>query len=202
MKMTVLATLSVATMTLLAACSSSSNAPPPPPPAPVAAPAAPQPTTVVNSQEASVLVQSVDMNSRLVVLQDKQGKVFTVKAGPEVRNLAQVKSGDRIVVRYTEALVAQMAKPGTKAKTESTVTRAATGSKPGFMAGDEVVTTVTFIQFDPQSNVVTFTPPDGFVRALTVKDLNMRAFLGKLKRGDKVDVTYTEALAISVEPSI
>ena len=201
-RLATLAVVSTAALTLLVGCQSSSTPPPPTPAA--AAPTTPQPTTVVNTQEGSVIIQSVDMDSRLIVIQDRQGKVSTVKAGPEVHNLAQVRSGDRVVVRYTEALVARLAPPGpTPAPTSSSVTtRAPTGAKPAVTIGDTVTTTVTFLAYEPQSNVVSFTPPDGVVRAVTVKDLNMRSFVSKLKQGDKVDITYTEAVAVSVEPSI
>jgi hypothetical protein len=42
---------------------------------------------------------------------------------------------------------------------------------------------------------VTFRRPDGFVRTLAVEDPNARRFIHDLRQGDKVEVTYIEALA-------
>jgi hypothetical protein len=48
---------------------------------------------------------------------------------------------------------------------------------------------------------VTFTGPDGYARVLPVKDPAAKKFVATLKEGDQVDLTYTEALAVSVEPA-
>ena len=46
---------------------------------------------------SSATVESVDQSTRQVVLRDNaDGAVFTVTAGPEVRNLAQVEAGDQV----------------------------------------------------------------------------------------------------------
>ena len=56
---------------------------------------------------------------------------------------------------------------------------------------------VTIISYDPGTNVVSFTTPDGLSHSLVVKP-EMREFAGALKPGDSVDVVYTRALAIGV----
>ena len=48
---------------------------------------------------------------------------------------------------------------------------------------------------------MSFFGDDGLVRALTVEKPESQAFIARLKPGDRVLVTYTEALAISVEPA-
>ena len=46
-----------------------------------------------------------------------------------------------------------------------------------------------------------FTGPGGLVRTVEVKDPNAQKFISKLKKGDHVELTYSEALAVSVEPA-
>ena len=49
--------------------------------------------------------------------------------------------------------------------------------------------------------MLTFSGADGLVRATHIKDPKGQQFAGTLKQGDQVDLTYTEALAVSVEPA-
>ncbi len=48
---------------------------------------------------------------------------------------------------------------------------------------------------------MTFKRPDGFVRTIAVASPEGKKFIRTLKKGDMVDVSYTEALAISVVPA-
>ena len=61
-----------------------------------------KPAMVEQVQEVSATVTAVDVPGRLVTLKGPDGKLFTVEAGAEVRNLPQVSVGDRVVVRYYE----------------------------------------------------------------------------------------------------
>ena len=45
---------------------------------------------------ATAVVQAVDQKNRLLTLKGEDGKVFTIKVGNEVRNLAQVYAGDTV----------------------------------------------------------------------------------------------------------
>ena len=173
----------------------------------VLAACAPQPPkSVARSEtiEASAIVEAIDYSTREVVLRDAQGRQTLVKAGPEVRNLAQVKKGDRVVVRFTEGFAAQVVKPGTGVtgvQTESSMVRAAPGEQPGATIGEQVRTTVKVYEVDPYANTIEVTGPRGYNRRLKVKDPQGIAFIRGLKKGDEVEVTFSEALAISVEPA-
>ncbi len=65
----------------------------------------------------------------------------------------------------------------------------------------EVKSTVTIDAVDLKNNIVNFTGPKGNVNVVAVQRPEMREFLKTLKVGDKVDVTFTEAVAVSVEPA-
>ena len=56
-------------------------------------------------------------------------------------------------------------------------------------------------EVDPYANTIEVTGPRGYNRRLKVKDPQAIAFIRGLKKGDEVEVTFSEALAISVEPA-
>jgi len=168
------------------------------------APQPPKPLALSESVEASAIVEAIDYSTREVVLRDAQGRQMLVKAGPEVRNLAQVKKGDRVVVRYTEAFAAQVVKPGTGVagvQADTSMVRAAPGERPAATVGEQIRTTVKVYDVDPYTNTIEVTGPRGYNRRLKVKDPQAIAFIRGLKKGDEVEVTFSEALAISVEPA-
>lgn len=160
-----------------------------------------KPATVERTSEVTATVTAIDLPERLVTLKGPEGNLFTVQAGGEVRNLPQVEVGDRVVVRYHEAIAAEMAKPGQEASATATATRAPAGARPGAGLAQEVTTTVEITDLDLATHTVSFTDPDGLAQTITVQDPRMQDFVETLKVGDQVAVTYTEALAISVEPA-
>jgi hypothetical protein len=168
------------------------------------APQPSKPLALSETVEASAIVEAIDYSTREVVLRDAQGRQSVVKAGPEVRNLAQVKKGDRVVVRFTEAFAAQVVKPGTGVtgvQADTSVVRAAPGERPAATVGEQIRTTVKVYDVDPYANTIEVTGPHGYNRRLKVKDPHAIAFIRDLKKGDEVEVTFSEALAISVEPA-
>ena len=67
--------------------------------------------TEVQSVEVTAAVESIDYQTRMVKLRGPEGKTKTVKAGPEVKRLNEVKPGDTVVVRYTEAASIRVTAP-------------------------------------------------------------------------------------------
>ena len=159
------------------------------------------PTTVERTSEVTATVVAIDVPGRLVTLRGPEGKPFTVQTSEEVRNLPQIEVGDRVVVSYYEAIAAEMAKPGQEASASATATRAPAGAKPEAKLAQEVTATVKIAALDLATHTVSFTDPDGLAQTIAVQDPKMRGFIERLKVGDEVAVTYTEALAITVEPA-
>jgi hypothetical protein len=167
--------------------------------------AQPAGAAVVHTTEALVTVESVDQTSREVVLRGTSGNQITLVTSPAV-NLAQVKPGDRVVVRYIEALAASLAKPGQGGSgsivEQSGVTRGTPeGTRPAGRAERLVGATVTIEAIDRATHRVSFTGPGGTSRTVAVRDPEARRFLETLKAGDRVDLVYTESLAVAVEPA-
>jgi hypothetical protein len=157
--------------------------------------------TQLEKVEATVV--AINPDTREVTLSGPQGTAGIV-VGPEAKNLDKVHVGDKVVVSYYEGVAVQMSKGGAKAQDSSVsefVKPAAGGKKPGGEVGGSVTTTVTIEAVDTKSNTVTFKRPDGAVRTISVEAPDMQQFIRTLKRGDAVDVTYTESIAVDVVPA-
>jgi hypothetical protein len=60
---------------------------------------------------------------------------------------------------------------------------------------------VRITQIDAPNDIVQFVGPAGVPRVAHVKDPSMQALLHKLKVGDVVQMTYSVAVAVRVEPA-
>jgi hypothetical protein len=61
--------------------------------------------------------------------------------------------------------------------------------------------TVRITGVDTKNHVVSFYGSDGLARSVPVRSPQGQEFISKLKAGDEVEITYTEAVAVSVEAS-
>lgn len=163
----------------------------------------PQKATVKETVKVTAAVKAIDYDKRLITLQGKDGQTLTVEASQDVRRFKEIKTGDSVTVEYTEALAAELKKAGSPSgvAVKEDVARAKAGQAPGVKGTREVKATVTIEALDLKNNIVTFTGPQGNVNIVSVRRPQMREFIRTLKVGDKVDVTYTEAVAVSVEPA-
>jgi len=166
--------------------------------------APPKPVEVEEAVEVTATVEAIDLANRLVTIRVPEGDAATLEVGPDVRNLSQVKVGDQVVVAYYAAIAAEFKKPGEGIKgvqEDVGAERAELGERPGGIVGRQVKATVIIESVDAKSNTVSFTGPYGMLRTIAVQDRDAQAFIKKLKKGDEVELTYTEAVAISVEPA-
>jgi len=142
----------------------------------------------------------IDMGSRDLVLIDSQGKMHKVNVSDQVRNLDQVKVGDKVTAEYTEAISLQLKKRGTAdvppASAEEAMIRSPKGAKPGGAVGRKVTAIATVVAVNPKKQLVTLHGPLGNEYDVQVLD---PALLKAVNKGDEVEVVYTEALAISVQ---
>jgi hypothetical protein len=72
----------------------------------------------------------------------------------------------------------------------------------GAVVGNKVNTTVVIEAVDNAAHSVTFTGPAGMTRTVDVVDPKAQKFISELKKGDEVELTYVEALAVTVEPKL
>jgi hypothetical protein len=179
-----------------------SNAPAPTAPTTASTPA-PQPlpsgTVGSNLVTTTARVKAIDQQTRRVTLERADGSEVTLYADDTVRNLPQVKVGDEVAVSFYESLAYEVKKPGTAtpgATVAGEVTRAKPGEKPAG-AGTRVTTIVaTIVGIDKAAGTVTLQGSTG--KATTIKARDPRN-LDRVAVGDLVEITYTEAVAVSVE---
>jgi hypothetical protein len=159
-----------------------------------------EPVVKSELQTVAATVMAIDPATREVMLGGPKGPV-SFRVGPEARNLDKVHVGDSVVVNYYQGVAAEMSKGGVQA-TEPAVSTfaypAQGGKRPGGGLGASITATVTIEDVDPGTNTVVFKGQDGEVHSIAVKSANMQQFIRTLKRGDSVDVTYTESIAVDV----
>jgi hypothetical protein len=163
----------------------------------------PAPISREERTDLTATVEAIDRDTRMVSLVGTGGRKATVYAGPDVRNFDQINVGDQVVVSFFAAIGAQVTKPEDAAEgvqREGAMLRAAEGARPAGAVAEMLTTTVEIDSVDTSLNTVSFRRPDGLTRVLAIEDPKAQAFIRQLKRGDKVTVTYMEAVAVSVRP--
>ena len=142
-------------------------------------------------------VKAVDLEKKTVTVEGSGGRVETIDA-KDARNLEQVKVGDKVTVRYTQALAVFVRKgdepPSTSEK--QTVQLAPKGEKPGGVVARTIQLTGTVQSVDARKRMVDVRVPAGDVRTFKV-DPRVKN-LSQVKKGDKVVLRYTESVALSV----
>ncbi len=165
----------------------------------IAAPAeAQKPVTQGAAISETFTIEAIDHSSRIVSLRDKDGTIEDIYCGPEVKRFDALKVGDKVTFRYYESVVYQVRKPGTAAESPSSTPSVVRtpGTKPGGTVSEQMTATVTIAAIDTKVPSVTVTAADG--RKMSFKVENPKNLEG-VKVGDKVEITYTQALAISVQ---
>lgn len=160
--------------------------------------------SAVQLSSISAKVTAIDLATRTVTLVGPEGKELVVEAGEKVRNLAQVQVGDKVTVDYYEGLLAQINEPGAPSNEVSMMdaaVRAAKGERPGGGIASSVTATVTIEFIDNLRHVVQVKGPAGHTTVLQVKRPEFREMLRNLKPGDTVNLTFFEAVAVSVRPA-
>jgi hypothetical protein len=155
---------------------------------------------VARAVRVSATVSAVDKATRTVTLKGADGKEFPVVAGPEVRNFDQIKVGDEVVVGYLQALALELKKGGGApvARVEGAdAARAASGAQPGGVVARKVTVMADVTAVDAKTQTVTLRGPQ---RTVDLKVPDPKQFK-MIAVGDQVQATYTEAVAVSLEPA-
>jgi hypothetical protein len=171
--------------------------------APALAQGAPPPAGAAVSRgvETTAIVESIDQRTRQVLLRREDGTMTSFRAGPEIRNLDQVVAGDRVRLRYVEAIAASLAPPGQRgpaASADAAAVRAARGERPGAGAVQVIRARVKFTSFDAGSGRVSFVSANGVPQTAVLHSPQMMDFARTLKPGDEVNVSYAEAVVVDV----
>jgi hypothetical protein len=156
--------------------------------------------TATETIHATVQVVSVDKATRTLTLKPQDGAPFDVVAGDEVKSFDQIKANDVIVVTYKQAITLELAKsggaPGDVSASQKVVRNP--GERPSGGISREVKATAEVIALDPKASTITLKGPSGKQVTLDVRNPDQ---FKVVKVGDRIDVTYTEAVALNLEPA-
>jgi hypothetical protein len=154
--------------------------------------------TVADAVTITAKVEAVDLPNRLVTVRGPMGRSVVIKADDRVKNLAQVKVGDELVMKYVEAVSIELKKGSTGRMETSTSTGPVTapmGAKPGMAAVNTTTMVANVDKVDTANSEVLLHGPQGRYVEVKVKD---PAVMKDIKVGDSVQATYTEALLVEV----
>jgi len=166
----------------------------------VMAGSAPGKAGVAQTVKLTATITAIDKATRDVTLKGPQGNEVTVTAGPDVKNFDKMRVGDQVDVQYVEAVTLELKKGGGQpvARTETAGAKGAKpGEQPAGIVGRQVTIVADVIAVDPAKQIVTLRGPQRTVN-LTVSDPEQ---FKRIAKGDQVEATYTQALAMSVEPA-
>jgi len=159
-----------------------------------------KPVTETAAIEVTTEIVGLDKTTRLVTIKGPDGLLDTIYAGPEVKRFDELKVGQKVNLTYYESVVFQLVKAGEKgsgASVGATANRG-TGALPSATIATQETMTVTVKAIDATVPSVTVATDDG--RVVTRKIENMKN-LENVKPGDKIDITFTQALVTSVSPA-
>ena len=158
-----------------------------------------KPNTKSETETVKATIDSIDHDARTVTFKDKDGNLETVYAGPEIKRFDELKVGDEVTFRYTASVAVRVRKPGdpvVPSTTEKPVLVRGTGEKPSGTITQQQTANVLVKSIDPKTSAITVETEDGRSMSFKVEE---KGLIKNIKTGDRVEITYTEALMISVQ---
>jgi hypothetical protein len=144
------------------------------------------------------VVEAIEASTRTVTLRKPDGTFVSTVAGPDIKRFAEVKVGDKVTARYYDNVVVRLKRPGEpEGYSASKATTPSEQTLPGGTKAKQLNITATITAIDPAVPSATFTGPNGWKYTSKVQD---KEALAKVKVGDKVEITWTEAVLVSIEP--
>jgi hypothetical protein len=145
-------------------------------------------------------VADVDLETRLVTLVNVGGEKWTFRADEAVRNLPQVRVGDEVVGERIESLAIEVREPtpeeqSAPASLGEALAAAQPGQRPAGLYVRQLRELFTIAEIDRAAGGGMLRDPAGELRFVKVRDPSV---LDRVKVGDTVVVTYSEALRLEV----
>lgn len=144
---------------------------------------------------AQAVVSAVNTTTRKVTLTGPEGRQYTFTAGPEIRNLAQLKVGEKVSATFGRRFVVMVRRDDAPpSETYDTVSATARlGDKPGMLVAEETKIVARVKSIDTSSRTASLEFPDGTSRTVSVRpDVD----LSQYRAGDNVVIRTTTALTV------
>ena len=140
-------------------------------------------------------VEAIEPATRSLTLKGPEGNYVSLTVPKDVTKFDAIKVGDTLTAKYYESLVLRLKPQGEKdVDTSGAAVTKAANVKPGATAATQRTITATITAIDPKVPSITFTGPNNWKYSSRVEDTKA---LSKVKVGDRVDITWTEALLVS-----
>jgi Cu/Ag efflux protein CusF len=146
----------------------------------------------------TVTVEAIEKGSREVTVKKPDGNYDVLYVPRDVKRFDTLKIGDKITARYYENMVLQLKAPGQPAVDTASGAVTKNDTKSAGTAAHQRTITATITEIDQKVPSITFTGPHGWTYSSRVED---KAALAKVKVGDKVDITWTTAVTVSIDDS-
>jgi hypothetical protein len=144
-------------------------------------------------------VQKVDLDKRELTVKGTDGKPLKIDVPKDVTGLENVKAGDQLDVAFYQSVAMSLKKADEATGTQTkTMEQPGTGAMPSGTMGKQVTANVKVVKVDHDQNQLTIQTPSGDQDTINVRDAQNQAALQKLKPGDQLRVTYSEAMAASI----
>jgi hypothetical protein len=171
--------------------------------APAIAPQEPPAASAQTMLTTTATVLAVDPEARTLDLRDaRTGEAFSVRADAAAGDLGAITPGDVIMLDYFASYTLAPA-PAGDAGTPVTLTEEASPAAtdgPGGVAVGTTSLVVDFLGHDDTANEALVRDPDGATRRIGLTP-PLAEFVRGLAPGDRVLVTLTEVIALSVTPA-
>lgn len=159
-------------------------------------------SAVVEADQITTKVISVDAASHQVVLEGPEGRQVHVQLTDKAKNLDNLKAGDLVDIKVQRSVAAYLdtdVDKGLPGSTERTgEVRAAPGSaNPGGEAYRQVQVQLKITAIDVKNNRITFENPKGQSKTVDIERPEVQAKLKDLKVGQSIYVTYTDILTVT-----
>jgi hypothetical protein len=153
---------------------------------------------IVDVEKASAVVKKLDLNHRKLTLEFEDRKSKTIKVDKSFKNLDQLKVGDKLNLTYIDEMVISVGKSGLPpgATAAGAVGVTPKGPNRGMVMADTVDIRAKVLSVDPNKDRLTLEEPGG--KKKTIKVSKNAKGLDKLKAGETIEMTMTEALAIDI----
>lgn len=161
---------------------------------------APGKAVIAETIKLTGTITALDAKTRDVTIKGPQGNEVVVTAGPDVKNFDKLKVGDTVALQFVEALTLELKKGGglVVARSEkANAVGAKPGEQPAGAVGRQVTVVADVVATDPAKQTITLKGPQ---RTVTMRIPDAEQFK-RVAKGDQVEATYTQAVAVAVEPA-
>ena len=144
---------------------------------------------------ATAVVEAIEGKTRLLTIRNEDGTVESLVVPTEVKRFDAIKVGDKITVHYYSSLIVRLKKPGEPAvDVNNAALTPSDAKKPGGTVANQRTLTVTITAIDPAIPSITVKSENGWTYSRKVTD---KKALAQVKVGDKLDLTWNDAVLIS-----